>query len=74
MSEEVELFKKALGRRVAHLRKEKGFTQAELGGMIDKDFQSISRIEGGKVNPSAYLIWQIAKVLETDIENLFTDK
>ena len=71
MSDDVELFKKTLGKHVARLRKEKGYTQAELSALINKDFQSISRIENGKINPSAYLILQIANALEVEIGEFF---
>lgn len=71
MSDDVELFKKTLGKRVARLRKEKGYTQAELSALINKDFQSISRIENGKINPSAYLILQIANALEVEVGEFF---
>lgn len=73
MSEDVELFKKFLGERIARLRKEKGFTQAQLGALINKDFQSISRLEGGKVNPSCYQIWQLSKALDVDVKAFFSD-
>ena len=71
MSNDVELFKKALGKRVARLRKEKGLTQAELSALINKDFQSISRIESGKINPSAFLILQLANALEIEVGEFF---
>ena len=71
MSDDVELFKKTLGKRVARLRKEKGYTQAELSALINKDFQSVSRIENGKINPSAYLILQIANALEVEVGEFF---
>ena len=71
MSDDVELFKKTLGKHVARLRKEKGYTQAELSALINKDFQSISRIESGKINPSAYLILQIANALEVEVGEFF---
>ena len=71
MSDDVELFKKTLGKHVARLRKEKGLTQAELSALINKDFQSISRIEGGRINSSCYVIFQIAKALEVDVNEFF---
>ncbi len=71
MSQDVELFKKTLGKHVARLRKEKGLTQAELSALINKDFQSISRIESGKTNPSGYLILQLANALEVEVGEFF---
>lgn len=71
MSNDVELFKKTLGKQVARLRKEKGLTQAELSALINRDFQSISRIESGKVNSSCYIIFQIAKALDVNVSEFF---
>ncbi len=71
MSKDLELFKKTLGKHVARLRKEKGLTQVELSALIDRDFQSISRIESGKINPSGYLILQLANALEVEIGEFF---
>lgn len=73
MSDDLEFFKKALGKRIATLREEKGFSQAYLASLINKDFQSLSRIENGRVNASGYILKQIAQALalETDMNNLF---
>ncbi|WP_316786246.1 helix-turn-helix transcriptional regulator [Pedobacter frigiditerrae] len=71
MSDDLEFFKKALGKRIAALREEKGFSQAYLASLINKDFQSLSRIENGRINASGYILKQIADALETDMNNLF---
>jgi len=71
MSEDIELFKKTLGKHVARLRKEKGLTQLQLSALIEKDFQSISRIESGKINPSCYLMLQIANALQVNVSEFF---
>lgn len=71
MNEDLELFKKELGKRIAFLREKKGLTQPQLGALVDKDFQSISRIENGRVNVSGYVLKQIAKSLEITMNELF---
>jgi len=71
MLDDLEFFKKALGKRIAALREEKDFSQAYLASLINKDFQSLSRIENGRVNVSGYILKQIAEALETDMNNLF---
>lgn len=71
MSNDVELFRKTLGKHVARLRKEKGLTQAELSALINKDYQSISRIENGNINSSCYIIFQIANALEVNVSEFF---
>lgn len=67
---DLEKFKIQLGKRIALIRKERNMTQPELGALLNKDFQSISRIENGKVNISAYLLSKIAKALNAPIGDL----
>lgn len=69
--EDLEVFKRKLGLRIKTLRENKKLTQPQLGALIGKDYQAISRIERGQVNPSAYLIKAIAKALEVGINELF---
>ncbi|MGN8072654.1 helix-turn-helix domain-containing protein [Mucilaginibacter sp. 22184] len=70
MDEDLTLFKEALGKQIAFIRKKKGITQPELGSLIGRDFQSISRIERGKVNISIYLLKQIATALNVTANDL----
>lgn len=69
--ESLEDFKVKLGLKIKALREEKELTQAKLGDLIEKDYQAISRLERGLVNPSAYLVLQIANALKVKIEDLF---
>ncbi|MBC6111941.1 helix-turn-helix transcriptional regulator [Pedobacter fastidiosus] len=69
--DDLELFKKKLGKRIAQLREEKGLTQPNLGASINKDFQSISRIENGHVNASGYVLKQIADALNVSMNDIF---
>lgn len=71
MEDELELFKIKLGKRIKYLRDQKGLTQPELGALINRDFQSISRIENGRINPSAYIIKQIAIALEVTMNEIY---
>lgn len=71
MADDIDVFKKSLGKRIATLREERGFSQTYLASLIDKDFQSLSRIENGRVNASGYILKQIAKALGTDMNDLF---
>jgi len=71
MDKDLELFKKKLGKRIADFREKKGLTQPQLGALLNKDFQSISRLENGRVNASGYLLKQIAKSLGVTMNELF---
>jgi putative transcriptional regulator len=59
-----------LGKHIVKLRQQKGWTQSELSRNCDKDRQSIERLEKGKINPSAYYLYQIAEGLGIEFGDL----
>ena len=61
---------KELGKRVEKIRKEKGLSQAQLANMIDKDQQSIQRLEAGNINPSYYYLHEVARGLGVSLIEL----
>jgi len=65
-----------LGKQVIKLRTSKGWSQSELARNCDKDRQSIERLENGKINPSSFYLYEIAKGLEISVKELldFYDK
>lgn len=71
MATDIQTFKTKLGQRIRVLREHRGLTQMELGALIDKDFQAISRMEKGRVNPSAYQIYVLAEALDVSIAEFF---
>ena len=71
MAADIERFKTALGQRIREIREGRGLTQMELGALIGKDFQAISRMEKGRVNPSAYQVYVLAEALSTPIAEFF---
>lgn len=68
---EIVSFKIRLGKRIKFLREKQGLTQVELGARINKDYQVIGRIENGRVNPSAYLVYQIAQALHVTASEIY---
>lgn len=60
--EKLELAK-LIGNNIKRLRKEKGISQAELGRLCFKDKQAIEKIENGKVNATAYTLYQISDAI-----------
>ena len=71
MAADIQRFKTALGQRIREIRERKGLTQMELGALIGKDFQAISRMEKGRINPSAYQIYLLAEALGTPVGEFF---
>jgi putative transcriptional regulator len=71
MAEDLKNFKIKLGKRIKELREKKGFTQPELAALLNKDYQALGRIENGRINPSSYIVYQIAKALDVPMNELF---
>ena len=65
-----ELYLKKLGRHIAALREGKSISQAELARSCDKDPQSLNRLEKGRINPSVYYLFEIAKELDLPLKDL----
>lgn len=68
----IELQKK-IGNRIIELRTQKGWNQSDLARACLKDRQSIEKIENGRVNPTAYTLYQIAQALSVNPSELFKD-
>jgi len=58
-----------LGRKIAELRKAKGFTQEELVEKCNLSVRTLQRIESGDVSPRCYTQRLIFKALEYDIHD-----
>ncbi|WP_373522504.1 helix-turn-helix domain-containing protein [Aquiflexum sp.] len=63
-----------LGERIKSLRKKKGLTQAELAEQSGLSIRTMQRIENKEVNPSAYSLKMLSKVLKVDLEDLNSHK
>ncbi|WP_185974269.1 helix-turn-helix transcriptional regulator [Litoribacter populi] len=68
---EIEDFRKRFGSNLKRIRLNKKLTQAQLGALVNKDYQDISRLENGHVNPSAYYAYILSKALEIKIEEIY---
>lgn len=59
-----------VGSQIAMLRKAKGITQNELGDRIGVSFQAVSKWERGETLPDTAILPDLAKILETTIDNI----
>lgn len=59
--------------RLRELRSERGWSQAELGQLLEVSRQSVNAIETGKYDPSLPLAFRIARIFELPIEAIFSD-
>ncbi|MFA4946720.1 MAG: helix-turn-helix transcriptional regulator [Candidatus Micrarchaeia archaeon] len=57
--------------RIKEYRVKKGLTQQRLADEVGVRRETIVFLEQGKYNPSLKLAWDVAKVLEARIEELF---
>lgn len=63
-----------LGVHIKQIRLSKGLTQKELAHSLNKDQQSIQRLESGNVNPSYIYLLSIAKGLDISVSQLIEVK
>lgn len=56
---------------IRELRKNKKISQAELASLCKVTRQTINAIENNKYDPTLQLAFNLAKVLDTMVDNLF---
>ncbi len=59
-----------IGKRIREIREKKGLTMEELAVSIGKHKKAINRLEIGGVNPSMYLLYEIAGGLGVKLSTL----
>lgn len=59
-----------IAEQISGLRKAKGLTQNELGERVGVSFQAVSKWERGETLPDISVLPDLAKVLETSIDNI----
>lgn len=57
-------FKKALGKRIQNIRKQRKLTQEKLAELVGIEVPSLSNIETGKYAPSIENLQKLSEVLE----------
>lgn len=70
MDMEDDKYLKLLGKRIAQLRKEKGFTQVLFSKASGIERSALARIESGGINSSILKLKQIANALDVDLSKL----
>lgn len=63
---------KRIGQFIAQVRKEKGLTQAELGGLLGVTNKTVSRWETGNYMPDLSLLQSLCKELEIGVNELLS--
>lgn len=65
-----DIFLRALGNRIATIRKEKRITQVELSYLCDIEKPNMSRIEAGNTNPTVLMLKKICVGLGITLKEL----
>lgn len=60
----------ALGTKIKQIRQDKNMTQFDLAVKMNRDQQSIQRIEKGRVNPSIYFLTELADAMDIDVRKI----
>lgn len=60
----------SIGSRIRYFRKMAKLTQAELAGMVDIDYRTLSRYENGNSEMGVNLLFKIAAVLRVNADDL----
>ena len=60
--------------RIADLRSERAWTQADVAQRVGVSRQTINAIETGKFDPSLPVAFRLARLFELTIEEIFTDE
>lgn len=68
-----KIFLKNLGKKIADLRKSKGFTQLEFSEKVGIPRTSLTRIELGNTNCTICMLRKIADELNISLEELVKD-
>jgi len=67
-----EILQKSFGNHVKNLRVAKGLTQITVSSNMDKDQQSLQRVESGNVSPSLFYLFELCAALDISICELMT--
>ena len=64
----------SIGKNIAHFRKNKGYTQEELGQKVGVTNQAVSKWESETSMPDIMLLPQIAITLDVTMDDLFAER
>ena len=66
-----EAYLNKLSRRIADVRKQKGYTQERLAEEADLDRVALANIETGRRRPTVTTLYKLAKAMNIDVVDLF---
>nr|WP_277753096.1 helix-turn-helix transcriptional regulator [Holdemania massiliensis] len=63
---------RVIQNRIKEYRAKRNMKQEELAALVGVRRETIGNLEKGRYNPSLVLAWNIAKVFDVTIEEIFT--
>lgn len=60
----------SFGHNIKKIRREKGLTQIDVSSNMNRDQQSLQRVESGRVNPSLLYLIDLAEALDITLSDL----
>lgn len=70
MASKKKLFLKQFGEHVKKIRVRKNLTQFDVACSVNKDRQSIQRLESGNINPTIFYLYELAEGLGIDFNSI----
>jgi DNA-binding XRE family transcriptional regulator len=67
------LFDKQFGLFVKKKRLEFNWSQADLASRVENNYQNISRLERGEINPTLFWCYKLADAFEMDLHDLIKE-
>jgi len=67
-----DTLRRALGKRIKQLRKDKGWTQKELANRIGASYAQLNKYEAGQNTPPLDRLILLAEALDTSVDHLLT--
>jgi len=66
-------FDREFGKYVKKKRIEKGWSQLELAGRVENNFQNISRLERGDITPTLFWCYKLAGAFEMNLSEMIEE-
>ena len=71
-AEKLKLQKK-FGKHLVKVRESAGLTPAELGRLCFLDRSTIARLEGGRTNPTLFVVQKLAKAMNLTVSQFYQE-
>jgi len=72
--DEKSIFREILGKNIRRIRCEQSLTVENLANQSGMSYSQVSRIELGKLNPTAYTLFILSKTLNVCPSEFFKDQ